>query len=154
MSHGTTRILLCDLDELRLGLFVAEGMHERDAALESLLGVGRAGDRKRNVAELFGGIVMCACISSQNADPRKENKTLTQASRQATAFPLTIFTPSECDTYFTPNAEAEGPKRSSKTAGALEESSKIVYQGRPTNFSMILQRHASEPFRLVKERDH
>jgi len=45
--------------ELLLGLHVAEGVQEGDAALEGRLGGGSTGDGEVDVSELFG---VCGCV--------------------------------------------------------------------------------------------
>ena len=58
VGHGACRILFREIGELLFRHFVLERVHEGNAALESPLGAGRAGNRKRNFAQLFIRIVM------------------------------------------------------------------------------------------------
>jgi hypothetical protein len=58
MSHGARRITVRDFDELRLRVFISEGMQQSDASLERFLRSRRTGNWKVDVAKLLRCIVM------------------------------------------------------------------------------------------------
>ena len=57
-EYRTGRVGLGDFGELFLGLFVSEGMKQSNPAFESSLRSRSARNRKGNLAELLGGVMM------------------------------------------------------------------------------------------------